>query len=190
MRFIWPESEWKPLKRVPPLDIRVLGVDPSLTATGIAVVYGGKIQTTLLSPPKTVKGSARLMWFYHQFSEVLDASQAELVAIEGYAYGANARQHALGELGGTLKLCMRLRRQDFAVVPPTVLKKFATGKGNADKSIVAKELFKKFGIDVDNTDEVDAAGLSLLALAKSDTRFELHSSEKPCLENIAFGEDI
>lgn len=190
MRFIWPESEWKKLRRVPPLDVRVVGVDPSLTATGVAFVYGGKLQTALLSPPKTVKGSARLVWFYTQFIELLDASQAELVAIEGYAYGANARQHALGELGGILKLAMRLKRQDFVVVPPTVLKKFATGKGNADKSIVAKELFKKFGIDLNNTDEVDAAGLALLALAKSDTRFELHSSEQPCLDNIAFGQDV
>lgn len=189
MTFEWSQTRWSSLERVPSSEIRVLGIDPSLSCTGIACVSGGRLQTTRLEPPKQVKGSRRLAWFYESLAKILDATGAEVVAIEGYAYAANARQHALGELGGVYRLCMHLRNQDFLIVPPTVLKKFSTGKGNADKSIVAKELFKRFAVDLESNDEVDAAGLALIALAKVDSRFQLPNTQQECLDKVFYAAD-
>ena len=48
--------------------------------------------------------------------------------------------------------------------PPALLKKFATGKGNAPKPLVVSELTKRYGRVFRSDDEADAYGLLMLAL--------------------------
>ena len=108
----------------------VVGIDPSLTSTGIAVVRQGLLRTHRLQPPKLV-GPARLDWFFTMFTGLLEMEQPDLVVIEGYAFGAKAHHHALGELGGILRLALHRKEQSFLVVPPTSLKLFVTIKGSA-----------------------------------------------------------
>lgn len=55
------------------------------------------------------------------------------VAIEDYAYTASGRVFHIGENTGILKFFLESRQIPYILVPPTVVKKFATGKGNADK---------------------------------------------------------
>jgi Holliday junction resolvasome RuvABC endonuclease subunit len=67
---------------------------------------------------------------------VLDCAgrRAEIAYIEGYSYASKfSRAHSLGELGGVVKLALMERGVDLAIVEPSVLKKFATSKGNAGK---------------------------------------------------------
>jgi crossover junction endodeoxyribonuclease RuvC len=162
---LWP-APTQPLTEVPALPQTYLGIDPSLTSTGIAVVREGKLAAFALSTPK--KGPARLDYFYDRFLDVLDHYAPSYLAIEGYAFGArNSQSHALGELGGVLRLALWRSGLSYAVAPPTTLKTFAAGKGNVEKSVVAKELFKRFGVDLPGNDEVDASGLAIVALASS-----------------------
>jgi len=55
------------------------------------------------------------------------------VLIEDYAFNATGRVFHIGENCGILKHLLDSFKFPWDVVPPTVVKKFATGKGNADK---------------------------------------------------------
>ena len=54
------------------------------------------------------------------------------------------------------------------LVTPSQLKKFATGKGNVDKNVVIKEVYKRFGIDTDDDNTADAVVLGYIGLALTD----------------------
>ncbi len=147
----------------------IIGIDQSLTGTGVCVLTSNRVETRLLEPSKGLHPVHRLRWFRAEFRALLDpgngADPRTLVVFEGYGYGAkNSHSHALGELGGVLKLALLDAGLEAAVVPPSVLKKFVTGKGNAPKDQVAKELFKRFGVDTLNNNEADAAGLAIIGL--------------------------
>jgi Holliday junction resolvasome RuvABC endonuclease subunit len=140
-----------------------VGLDLSLTATGVAVLDKADLLTGRLAPPKNLDGPDRLIWFYEGVDKIVVDYAPKYVAIEGYSFNSKARQHALGELGGVIRTLLRRRKCPFLVVPPMTLKKFVAGSGQADKSIVMRELFKKYGVDVPTNDEADAAGLVILA---------------------------
>ena len=57
------------------------------------------------------------------------------VFIEGYAFATSGTSHvrSIAENTGLLKHKMYKIKQPFTSVPPTVIKKYATGKGNANK---------------------------------------------------------
>jgi Holliday junction resolvasome RuvABC endonuclease subunit len=66
--------------------------------------------------------------------EILKKSRVSYVSLEGYSYGSSSsRLFQIAENGGTLKQMMWKNRINFDVVAPTVVKKTATGKGNANK---------------------------------------------------------
>lgn len=59
------------------------------------------------------------------------------VALEGYAYAATSnRVFQIAENTGLLKYKLFQNSIPVTIVPPTEVKKFATGKGNADKNSV------------------------------------------------------
>ena len=57
------------------------------------------------------------------------------VFIEGYAFATSGKSHvrSVAENSGLLKHKMYKANQKFTSVPPTVIKKYATGKGNSNK---------------------------------------------------------
>ena len=73
--------------------------------------------------------------------EIVNGSQAWLttaVFIEGYAFATSGKSHvrSVAENTGLLKHKMYKVKQPFTSIPPTVIKKYATGKGNANKEIM------------------------------------------------------
>ena len=58
--------------------------------------------------------------------------------IEGYAYATVGKSHvrSIAENTGLLKNKMWKLRVPFTSFPPTVIKKYATGKGNANKELM------------------------------------------------------
>lgn len=97
-----------------------------------------------------------------------------IVAIESYAFGSTNGRELAGELGGATRLALyqyataRQVKVRMIEVPPTVLKSFVTGKGNAEKSLILKEVFKKWGFDAPNDNAADAFALAKFAKAYSD----------------------
>lgn len=58
------------------------------------------------------------------------------VYLEGYSMGSIGRVFNIAENAGLLKHYLYKNNIDYTVVAPTVIKKFATGKGNANKQLL------------------------------------------------------
>ena len=69
------------------------------------------------------------------------------VFIEDYSMGSKGRVFGIAENTAILKYELMNATFDFVTIPPTVIKKFATGKGNADKEM----MYKAF-VDQNNPD--------------------------------------
>jgi Holliday junction resolvasome RuvABC endonuclease subunit len=66
--------------------------------------------------------------------DILDQHQATHIFLEGYAFSASGKVFNIAEATGQLKHELWLDdRYIFVTVPPTVVKKIFTGKGNASK---------------------------------------------------------
>lgn len=70
------------------------------------------------------------------------------VYIEDYSFGSKGRVFNLAENCGLLKYKLWERKVDFITVPPTVIKKFATGKGNANKEKMYEAFVNRTGMNL------------------------------------------
>ena len=70
------------------------------------------------------------------------------VMIEDYSMGSKGRVFHIAENCGLLKYKLYKNNIVFSTVAPTVIKKFATGKGNADKAKMYESFVEKEGIDL------------------------------------------
>lgn len=146
-----------------------VGIDASLTATGLIILDDtGKIfNSTIISSKK--KGMDRLVDLEKQVKKILSTYQpAKMIKVyvEGYSFGSRIGQaFSIGEWGGVLKKCLYELGYQVTLIPPTVLKKFVTGKGNAKKELMMLEVFKKWKESFNNNNLADAYGLARLAWA-------------------------
>jgi Holliday junction resolvasome RuvABC endonuclease subunit len=148
---------------------RVLAVDLSLTATGLAGNVPGLWTCTI--KPKT-KGHQRLADITGEIYDYASKALVDLVIIEGPSYGSGKGQQGHHERAGLWwHVTWRLWRNHvpLLVMPPTAVKVYATGKGNADKDTVLIEAIKRwpdFGIADNN--QADAATMLAAALDHAD----------------------
>lgn len=145
--------------------MKIAAFDLSLTCSGWAR-YGSTTarEYGTLSPPRALGlGLLRLQWLH---DAVLDhARPCDLVVIEGYSYGSKGRAVInIGELGGVVRLALYEQQVPFVVVPPSSLKKLATGKGNSGKELVLVEAVKR--LEYEGADNNEADALWLLEAAK------------------------
>lgn len=70
------------------------------------------------------------------------------VFLEGYSLGSKGMIFNIAEHTGLLKHMLWTFDIEFNIVPPTVNKKFATGKGNAKKENMQEAFIKENGIDL------------------------------------------
>lgn len=70
------------------------------------------------------------------------------VALEGYAYSASGRVFHIAENTGILKYKLYQLSVPVSVIPPTEVKKYATGKGNADKNSMYAAWLKETGVNL------------------------------------------
>lgn len=144
----------------------ILGIDPSLSSTGICPMNGetGEAGETVAIQPDSV-GQERLSTFRQEITNIIAMRSNVHAFIEGYAFGANNQREALGELGGVLKLVLYDAKIPMVIVPPKTLKKFATGNGNADKISMGVSLMRELGLEYPTSDQTDAHWLALFGRA-------------------------
>lgn len=155
-----------------------LGIDPSYS--GYAVVAytehagePGVSHTEWESDFTWGAGSAidRLCFAYDvltaEFARYHLRGDVVRVCLEGYAYGARFQREALGELGGVTRLALArtIGAERVTIVPPTALKKFVSGKGQAPKDVMLLKTHLKWGVEFDSNNLADAYGLARIAEA-------------------------
>lgn len=131
--------------------VKIIGIDPSYTATGIAGAKGATTIKWLLEGRERLVEAYDYMW--------ITALTADLVVIEGYSHGSGYNSHKMGELGGAIRVAMMQRGTPFLDVQPTTLKKYATGKGNASKPDMVAAARDLLGYEGKRHDEADAMWL-------------------------------
>jgi Holliday junction resolvasome RuvABC endonuclease subunit len=156
---------------------RIVGLDLSLTATGVAWEGGtGLVKSKLTGMPRLAEICDDI---------VQPSRDVDLVVIEGYSFGShNAHAHALGELGGVVRLDLWRHNIPHVDVPPATLKKFATGKGNAGKDEVLAAAIRSFGFAGSNNNEADAYMLRQMGLAHYDGMANLSIARTEALSKV------
>jgi Holliday junction resolvasome RuvABC endonuclease subunit len=137
--------------------VQIVGIDYSLTSPAICVWHGTSATFTVsdcdlffLNTKKQAVTTA--CTFLHSESYPSWSTEEErhdllsewslniipedaMVYIEGYAFATVGKSHvrSVAENTGLLKYKMFKRHMTFSPIPPTTIKQFATGKGNANK---------------------------------------------------------
>lgn len=71
-----------------------------------------------------------------------------VILIEDYSYGSKGKVFHIAENCGILKYLLFKNGYRFFTVPPTVVKKYATGKGNATKEKMYEAFVAETGVDL------------------------------------------
>lgn len=147
---------------------KIVGLDLSLTSTGVAVVLGDFASTETIKPK--AKGHARLSMLQAEIGNYVDG--ATLVVVEGPAFASAKGQQGHHERAGLWWLITHsLHRRSIptAIVPPSTLKKYVTGKGNADKDTVLLAVARRYPtVDIHGNDEADALVLAAMGARHLD----------------------
>lgn len=140
--------------------IQVVGIDLSLTSTGYA---RPDIETTLRIKPKPKRDMTledkldRIAWLRSSLLSRLVQDLPTHVVVEGPSHGSTGgHEHERGGWWWAALGVMRDCDIQILVATPTMIKKFATGRGNADKDEVLGATFKRFPWFDGNNDEADA----------------------------------
>ena len=129
-----------------------LGIDASLTATGVCILENGQPVAYEEFLIKKLRGTARLFENKRRLLDFMGSQKFDGIAIEGPSYDSIGRHVDIGELHGTIKLCLFEKGYENLLIPtPTQLKKYACGTANIPsvtaKEIVLRSIALEFGLD-------------------------------------------
>ena len=145
----------------------IVGLDLSLTATGWSTYNTeSKVLNSGVTSTK-LKGMDRLNEIVTSLENLVTDSWKDPidnceVYIENYGFASKGRVVYQGELGGIVRYMLWKHGVKYHDIPPTIAKKVLTGKGNCEKSLILKELYKKYKIDVDDDNIADACNLVII----------------------------
>lgn len=153
----------------------ILGIDPSYTCTGLVlltssykVVTSQKIKVPV-GDSRMYRAGTALGTFIkriHGGPGISGGIGIKKVVIEDAAYGAPSRITVakLAALTGVYKYVIEAHDIDWIELSPSSAKKFITGKGTAEKWMVAREIQSRYQIwfpDDKGHDLSDAAALAI-----------------------------
>lgn len=127
----------------------ILALDLSLTCTGLCRDGEcSRISTKLRGWPRI----ERIV------SDIGDAaSGCDVAVLEGYSFGSKGSSvFQIAELGGIVRWELRGRGLTIVEVPPSCLKKYATGRGNAGKDEMIAAAIRRFGFEGCDNNEADS----------------------------------
>lgn len=145
-----------------PAPLTVVALDVSLTCTGVAGVgWTDRIRTNL-------RGDERLAYLENEIVSFIRA--ADMVVMEGPSYGhSGPRFHE--DLAGLRVLVRRYchrHKLPYAVVPPSNLKLYTAGRGNATKGEVRSAVADRYGVHTEGAGRYDQADAYGALAAASD----------------------
>jgi crossover junction endodeoxyribonuclease RuvC len=147
----------------------VLGIDPSLRGTGLALIEFTPSRTPLLLRCQTVRVAARqpmataLAEIHRAVSAFLEGIEVRHVALEQTIFVQNFQTaQILGAARGAAIAAVALRQRPVFEYPPLRVKQAVVGAGRASKEQVARTVMALLGhARTLAPDEADAAGVAL-----------------------------
>lgn len=156
--------------------MKFVGVDPSLTNTAVCILDEEGGVTYAQSKSLKLSKNAPFTRLRAITDMVLEAIPADEVHVcyEDYSYGSTGKVFHLGELGGVLKVALYDVVNTLTLVPPTVLKNFATLDGTSSKEDIQIKAAQECPMLLGASDDVcDAYFLAKFALF-------IHNKELAC----------
>jgi len=141
-----------------PTPPRVVGLDLSMTATGIAWCDG-----TTYTVATKLTGDRRLLGICQEVAIAIDGRSIDLVVIEDLPTHAKSAG-ITGMVHGAVRAWLIRHNVPYALVTPASLKKYATGKGNCGKPEMAVAAYKRLGREPADDNQVDALWLRAAGL--------------------------
>ena len=158
----------------------IVGIDYSLTSPAVCINTEGEYMFYYLTNKKKYIGqmAKNIIGFEHQeydtpikrFSQISDWAINTFnrlsydlsnlkVYIEGYSFGSKGQAvFQIAENCGILKYRLQQLNINYDTVVPSVVKKGATGKGNADKDMMYESFVKETKIDLKKIFDTDKVG--------------------------------
>ncbi len=149
--------------------MRTIGIDYSMTSPSICVHYGEEwsirnCQFYFLTDRPKLEGKTNqfngTLHPIHSCEEqrydnisnwamsIIQPVDANRIVLEGYSFGSTGRVFHIAENIGLLKHKMWEAKFKFDVIAPTAIKKFATGKGNANKEKMQTGCFYRLVVTI------------------------------------------
>lgn len=165
-----------------------LGIDPSLTATGLAALGedGGITLETVSSSPGL--SEPRLLSIKKRITDFVDRHRPHIVVIEALAFSRNdpsAQERAA--LHYMLRCYLYRTNQRFVCVAPSALKKFVTGKGNSEKSMMLREVFRRWKVVAADDNQADAAALAYIGAVLAGGREAETTAQREVIAKLLAG---
>ncbi len=162
----------------------VVGIDLSLTGTGIADSFG-TVQLVTSSGSKDADLASRwsrLRKVCGEVVQIVNVAQPDLVVIEAPAYAS--KLGSMHDRSGLWWLVVDrlLEVTDVVEVAPAGRAKYATGKGNASKDVVLAEVVRRFP-DYTGSNNNSADAYVLMAMGLDHLGYPL--VEMPALNRTA-----
>lgn len=150
---------------------RVLGLDLSLTGTGICRLGGDGVELLRTVRCAKLTRHERLAWILGAIQTAQRDQHLDLVVVEGPSYGSQGGQQGHHERAGLWWLVtqgLHARGRSYAVVAPKARAKYATGNGNDGKKAVLDAVRERYGhlTPVHNDNEADALVLAHMGIDK------------------------
>ena len=131
-------------------------------------IYGVKDITSSSNEMYKVK---RILAIANRIITLVEKLKISHIALEGYAMGAKGKVFDIAEMTGYVKMLLHEKgfdlyenKTNFYIIPPTTLKGFITGKGNANKSEMLASILLDYGIPFEDDNEADAFSLARMLL--------------------------
>lgn len=151
--------------------VRALGLDLS-TKAGIAVVeFGKKVIHAEEVEFKKLRGMERVSELSSRVLDVVEKYQPDKIVIEGLFIGRTSSAIVLAEINSIIRYYLWQNEMQYIDVPATSLKKWLTGKGNAQKDTMMMEVYKQFGYESKTNNIADAVALGMFGLCVLGDQF-------------------
>lgn len=130
---------------------RFVGIDYSMTSPAVTILTADSFTSHFFAQNKKQEGNVPPHFYSYSYPSHSDLdidrysrlanwvislanfTQYDIICIEGYSMGSVGAVFSIAENTAILKNTLYLNNIKYHVVAPTTLKKYATGKGNADK---------------------------------------------------------
>lgn len=149
--------------------LRFVGIDPSLTGTGLCLLDENMNATmrTIKTDAKSFKTKyERLDYIVREIMNVAGVADASVCIERPFVNPKNMNsQLDLISLAHLIRRKLYYDRIPFREVSPPTLKKFVCGSGNSQKSMMLMRVFQNWHISAGNDNEADAVGLAYMAKA-------------------------